>query len=117
MYYNEELGLIRNHGNAFYHHEQNKTTQVFELATYDSYLKFISNANSTLLYKTQNWTIGSDMVAPIFIDAKSSKEIFVGKRPTLKIFGLPVKFESFNQEILSMTVNPLNQQLNAVSKC
>tara|TARA_B110000285_G_scaffold186270_1_gene211587 strand:+ start:604 stop:753 length:150 start_codon:yes stop_codon:yes gene_type:complete len=49
------------------------------------------------------------MVAPIFIDAKSSKEIFVGKKPTLKIFGLPVKFESFNQEILSMTVNPLNQ--------
>ena len=117
MYYDQELVMIRNHGNAFYHHEQNMTTQVFELATYDSYLKFINDANSTLLYKTSNWTIGQDMVAPIYIDAKSSKLIFVGKRPTLKIFGLPVYFENFNREVLSMNVNPLNQQLNAVSKC
>ena len=90
MSYNQHLGLIKNHGNAFYHHEQNMTTQVFELGTHATYLKFISDANSTLLYKTSNWTIGKDAVAPIYIDAKSSKEIFVGKRPTLTILGLPV---------------------------
>ena len=50
---------------AFYHHKSNDTNAIMKLHDYDSYEKFIKNANTTLLYSINGWKLGASTVKEV----------------------------------------------------
>ena len=61
-----------------------------------------------MLYKTYAWDIGKENIAPVYLDTQSSVTNYIGKKVTLSIFGIPVRFEDFKKHKLSFEVTPSN---------
>ena len=61
-----------------------------KLNDYASLENFISDPNTTLLYRANDWKIGASQVKEILMNAKSKITVLEGKKVKIYILGIPI---------------------------
>ena len=90
--YSKNMDYLSILESSFYYHTSDDSSAVMELHNYASYLDFVRNANTTLLYRLNHWKLGVGYFSHVPLDGKSKVTHLVGLKAIKKIFGIGIEY-------------------------
>ena len=97
---------------SFYSHRSNDSNAIMELFNYESYDNFVKNANTTMLYRLNNWKLGAGYFKQISINGKSKITNYVGLKAIKHIFGIGIEYADLTKSELILETNTDNNVLS-----